>query len=137
MNASLEQNRLAILTKIRLSRATYENMLNGDTKKEQSSNDIRHCLGIPNFPKSMTFKFIDDHALALLAATGCLIYVLKQTRAARAEKNSMSNHTNNFIKLKNGLYRVFRIGTHILKNPDHQHLTQWLGRLISQRLLKS
>jgi hypothetical protein len=70
MNGSLEQNRLAILTKIRLSRASYKNILTGDTKKEQRSNDIRHCFGIPNFPKSITLRFIDDHALILLAATG-------------------------------------------------------------------
>ena len=137
MNGSLEQNRLAILTKIRLSRATYKNILTGDTKKEQRSNDIRHCFGIPNFPKSMTLRFIDDHALILLAATGCLIYVVKKNKAVRADRNSLTNHTDNFIKLKNGLYRVFRIGTHILKNPDHQHLTRWLGRLISKRLFKS
>lgn len=40
MNGSLEQNRLAILTKIRLSRASYKNILTGDTKKEQRSNEI-------------------------------------------------------------------------------------------------
>jgi hypothetical protein len=137
MNGSLEQNRLAILTKIRLSRASYKNILTGDTKKEQRSNDIRHCFGIPNFPKSKTLKFIEDHSLLLLAATGCLIYVVKKTRAGSAKRNSRINYTDTFIKLKNGLYRVFRIGTHILKNPDHQHLTRWLGRLISQRLFKS
>jgi hypothetical protein len=137
MNGSLEQNRLAILTKIRLSRATYKNILTGDAKKEQRSNDIRHCFGIPNFPKSITLKFIEDHALVLLAATGCLIYVIKKNSTTRAERNSLTNYTDNFIKLKNGLYRVFRIGSHILKNPDHQHLTRWLGQLISQRLFKS
>jgi len=137
MNGLLEQNRLAILTKIRLSRATYKNILTGDTKKEQGSNDIRHCFGIPNFPKSITLRFIDDHALILLAATGCLIYVVKKNTAARADRDLQTNHTDNFIKLKNGLYRVFRISTHILKNPDHQHLTRWLGRIISKKLFKS
>jgi hypothetical protein len=137
MNDSLEQNRLAILTKIRLSRATYKNILTGDSENDRDSQDIRHCLGIPNFPKSRTFKFIEDYSLLLLAATGCLIYVVKQTRTGQAKRNSLINYTDNFIKLKNGLYRVFRIGSHILKNPDHQHLTRWLGRLISQRLFKS
>jgi hypothetical protein len=80
---------------------------------------------------------MDDHALALLAVTGCLIYVVKKNKPTRNDRDSPTNHTDNFIKLENGLYRVFRIGTHILKNPDHQHLTRWLGRLISQRLLKS
>jgi hypothetical protein len=133
MNGSLEKNRLAILTKIRLSRASYKNILTGDTKKEQRSNDIRNCFGIPNFPKSMTLRFIDDHALILLAATGCLIYVVKKNKATRTDRDSQTNHTDHFIKLKNGLYRIFRIGIHILKNPDHQHLTRWLGRLISKK----
>ena len=137
MNDSLEQNRLAILTKIRLSRATYKNMLTGDSENDHGSQDIRHCLGIPNFPKSKTLKFIEDHSLLLLAATGCLVYVVKKTRSGSAKRNSRINYTDTFIKLKNGLYRAFRIGTHILKNPDHQHLTRWLGRLISQRLFKS
>ena len=61
MNDSLEQNRLAILTKIRLSRATYKNILSGDSENDRDSQDIRHCLGIPNFPKSKTLKFIEDH----------------------------------------------------------------------------
>ena len=137
MNDSLEQNRLAILKKIRLSRATYKNMLTGDSENDRGSQDIRHCLGIPNFPKSKTLKFIEDHSLLLLAATGCLIYVATQKKALQAENNSPVNRSNNFIVLKNLLYRAFRIGSHVLKNPDHDHITRWLSRLISQRIFKS
>jgi hypothetical protein len=137
MNSSLEQKRLAILAKIRLSRVTYKNILTGYGENGLGSQDIRHSLGIPNFPKSMTLKFIEDHSLLLLVATGCLIYVATQKKSSRAENNSLANRSNNLIVLKNLLYRTFRIGSHILKNPDHHHITRWLGRLISQRIFKS
>lgn len=136
MNGSLEQQRLALLTKIRLSRTNYKNMLTGDTEKEHRYNDVRHSLGIPNFPKSMTLKLMSDYSLLVLAATGCLIYVVVQKRTLRNEKKSLTHYADNFVNLKKVLYRAFRIGTHILKNPDHHHLTRWIGSLISQRLFK-
>ena len=134
MSASLEQQRLALLTKIRLSRTAYKNILLGETENNSLSNDDGSHYGMSNFPKSMTFKWIDNHLLLTTTATGCLIYLATLALKSQGIKDTLAKQAHYFLSAKKSLNRIFRIGTTILNNPDHQHLVKFLGRVISNKL---
>lgn len=134
MNTSLEQQRLDLLVKIRLSRATYKNLLLGDRANVHASNGGNSNLVSTNFPKSLTMQLITHHPLLTLAATSGLIYIYSKSKTAQGHSKLHIPYATQFSNLKNILYRAFRISSHLLKNPDHHHLARWIGRLISLKL---
>ncbi len=136
MSASLEQQRLALLTKIRLSRAAYIKILIEGTGKNNLLKNLGSHYDIPNFPKSMTFKWIDKHLLLTTAVSGCCMYLATRWIKSQGISDALAKQTHYVLSAKKSLQRIFKIGTTILNNPDHQHLVKFLGRFISNRLSK-
>ncbi len=136
MSASLEQERLDLLKKIRSSRTSYEKTMAEGTGKNKLFKSLGSQCGIPNFPKSMTFQWIDNHLLLTTAIAGCCIYLATQTIKSQGISDVLAKQSHYFLSVKKSLNRIFKISTTILNNPEHQHIVKFLVRAISNRLSK-
>ncbi len=136
MSASLEQERLDLLKKIRSSRTSYVKTMTEKTGKNKLFKNLGSQYGLPNFPKSMTFQWIDNHLLFTTAVAGCCIYLATQSIKSQDINDAIAKQSHYFLSLKKSMNRIFKIGTIILNNPDQQNIVKFLVRVISNRLSK-
>ena len=109
MSASLEEKRLAILTKIKLSRAAYKKFLIQEAGENNIFSESNSHFGIANFPRSRTFQWIDKHPILATAAMGSLIYLGAHSLKSQNLSHALAKQAHYVFSAKKTLNRIFRI----------------------------
>lgn len=134
MISPLEQERLALLTKMHLSRIAYKKILTEGNDKHSQSESPESGYGSSNFPKSLTLRYITTHPWMFACISVCIIYIAAQSGKKYGWHNWLKNQHNRFSVFRNPLKRLMRISKFIMKNPTRLHIAKWIEFLLTKKL---